>query len=371
MLPTPKDRPKLAAVLAQLAGAVEEMFLSGLTTVSESSKRVVQDAMEEAARFRLLRLSATLRAVTQQLGRFTTDSSRFSRELLVLMLRRAWILSRGLDHAIRTEDEKAYDRLSWTPTTQPLPKVEVVCIGVLKRVAAGAVSFEFRLRAVSDSPPLALGQRLLWSVVFPIKPDQDIPPEGFLHLPQKQKFTPYILLEHKRICIERANLAVDEQGTARLMLADDSTVVLGTSFDDWAPFHEWSAEAALARVRQQKPGPLDLDNELQEEIVLHDYRIGAAEEGDAPGRVVYPIAWNDLELRGTVSSEADGKALRKSLDEIKKLKRDLPKLFGLLHYERCRLVLQPLSLFRPEPDYITLSKEVVNKAMLLKALNFK
>ena len=51
-------------------------------------------------------------------------------------------------------------------------------------------------------------------------------------------------------------------------------------------------------------------------------------------------------------------------------KKDGPPLYGLMHYERCRLVFQPLAAFKPEPDYLPISKENVNKAALLKALKF-
>ena len=42
-----------------------------------------------------------------------------------------------------------------------------------------------------------------------------------------------------------------------------------------------------------------------------------------------------------------------------------------MHYERCRLVFQPLDAFgKAGPDYLTISKEGVNKAALLKAMSF-
>src|SRR5262249_48797223 len=115
---------------------------------------------------------------------------------------------------------------------------------------------------------------------------------------------------------------------------------------------------------------LDLDTELQEEIVLRDYTIEPPGEGDAPGQTVYPITAGDLPLVALVSSEAEGKALRKNLDDLRKLKKDRPPLYGLLYYERCRLVFQPLTAFRPEPDYLMIANENVNKAALLKALSF-
>lgn len=196
MLPPEAERPKLASLLAQLGAAVEELLLSGLTTASEATRQTLAATMQEAARFRLLRLGSTLRAATEELARFTAHDPLFSRMRLTFFLSRAWLLSRGLAHALQSADAKEYDRLTWSPPMQPLPKVKVVCVGVAKKVAARAfVSFEFRFRALADAAPVKAGQRLAWSVVFPLKPGLEIPPEGFLHLPQKQKFTPFILLE--------------------------------------------------------------------------------------------------------------------------------------------------------------------------------
>lgn len=366
MLPPVDQRPKLATVLTQLGAAVEELLLSGLTTASDATKQTIHAVMQEAARFRLLRLGSTLRTAVEELGRFTAQDAGFSRRRLTFFLSRAWLLSRGLAHALQTSDEKEYDRLTWSPPSVPVAKVEAVCVGVVKKVAAGAfVAFEFRLRAVADAPPVKAGQKLTWSVVFPLKPGVDIPAEGYLHLPQKQKFTPYILLERKSVVIERANLVADDSG-GRLSLAEQSTVVLGSSFAGWDRFLEWSPEAAVERIRKHVPGPLDLDTELQEEIVLRDYEIGKPEPGDAPGQQVYPITSGNLLL----SAPAEGKTLGKCLDDLRKLKKNRPPLFGLMHYERCRLVFQPLSAFRPEPDYLPISKENVNKAALLKAMSF-
>jgi hypothetical protein len=370
MLPPPTERPKLASLLAQLGTAVEELLLSGLTTASEATRQTLAAAMREAARFRLLRLGSTLRTANEELARFTAHDPLFARKRLTFFLGRAWLLSRGLAHALQSADEKEYDRLTWTPPGQPLPKVEVVCVGVAKKVATGAfVAFEFRFRALADAAAVTAGQRLVWSVVFPIKPGLNIPAEGFLHLPQKQKFTPSLFLDRKVVTIERAQIVADDSA-GRLSLTEQSTVVPGIPFGEWERFLDWSPAAAAERIRKHTPGPLDLDTELQEEIVLRDYTIEPPGEGDAPGQTVYPIAAGNLPLTAVVASEAEGTALRKNLDDLRKLKKNRPPLYGLLHYERCRLVFQPLTAFRPEPDYLMISNESVNKAALLKALKF-
>jgi hypothetical protein len=370
MLPPTAERPKLAKLLGQLGATVEELLLSGLTTASEATRQTLAAAMQEAARSRLLRLGSTLRIATEELARFTANDPAFSRTRLTFFLSRAWLLSRGLAHALETADEQEFDRLTWSPPVQPAPKLEVVCIGAAKKVATGAfVAFEFRLRSIADCPPVVAGQRLVWSFVFPLKPGLDIPPESFLHLPQKQKFSPFILLERKSVTIENANLVADET-VSRISLTDQSTVAPAGAFKKWEGFLEWSPEDAIERIRRHAPGPLDLDTELQEEIVLEDYEIGDALEGETPGQTIFPIAAGNLVLAAVVGAGLEGQALRKGLDDVRKLKKNRPPLYGLMHYERCRLTFQPLTAFRPEPDYLTISKENVNKAALLKAMNF-
>jgi hypothetical protein len=355
MLPPAADRPKLRAVLDQLGAAVEELLLGGLTTASEATKQTVSVAMQEAARFRLLRLGSALRVAAEELGRFTKQDPAFSRRRLTFFLNRAWLLGRGLAHALQTDDAKEYDRLNWSPPTEPVPAVDVVCLGVVKKVTSAAAVFDFRLRSVAD------GQRLTWSAVFPIKPGVDIPAEGYLHLPQKQKFTPNVFLDGKVIRMTNATVAVD-----RVSLTETSTVTTGDAFTDWPRFLEWSAAPARERLSQQRPGPLDLDTELQEEVVLRDYEIAKPEDGDEPGQTVYPIQAGSLALHAI----AEGKALTKQLDDLRKVKNNRPPLFGLMHYERCRLVFQPLTTFANGPEYLTISKENINKAALLKAMTF-
>lgn len=371
MLPPDAERPKLLAVLDPLAEAVEELLLGGLTTASEATRQTLALAMQEASRSRLLRLGSTLRVGNEELGRFTRQDPAFSRRRLAFFLNRSWVLGRGLAHALREADEPAFDRLNWTPPAQPMPMAEVVCLGAVKKVAAGAfVAFEFRLRTIADAPTVAAGARLTWSAIFPIKAGLEIPPEGFLHLQQKQKFVPHIFLDERTIVIRDAMLATDESGGGRITLTERSTVTPGYPFGDWARFLDWSPATAAERIGRHRAGPLDLDVELQEEVVLRDYAIGPIGDGDEPGQSAYPVTAGPLALRAVVGPTAEGQALRKGLDALRKTKKDRPPLFGLMHYERCRLVLQPLTAVGEDgPDYLTISKENINKAALLKALS--
>jgi hypothetical protein len=368
MLPPAAERPKLRATLDQLAGAVEDLLLGGLTTATEDTKSVLAGAMQEAARVRALRLSATLRQLLDDLGRFSAHDKLLSPRRLTLFLNRSWVLARGLSRALVANDEAGYDRLNHTPTTQPLKRVEVVCLGAVKKATAAVAQFEFRCRAVADAAPVKAGDPVRWSFTQPVK-TKEFPAEAFLHLPQKQKFPPFCFLARKAVAVEKAVGVRDDSGAWRLQLTDDSTVTPGEAFDDWERFVAWTPAVALERIARQTPGPLDLDTELQEEIVLTDYTIEPTEDGDEPGQTVCPVKAGPVTFRAVLSSQADGKAAWKVLEELRKSKKARPPLFGLMHYERCRLVLQPLSTFEADgPNYLTISPEKVDKAALLKAL---
>ncbi len=372
MLPPEGERPKLATVLDHLTGAVEELLLGGLTTASESTRATIETALHEAARFRLLRLGSSLRSAAEELGRFQRQDAASSRRRLTFFLSRSWLLGRGIGHALKTGDESEFDRLSWTPTTRPVADLAVVCLGVVKKIAAGAfVAFDFRLRVTDDCETLSAGRRLTWSAVFPINSGTEIPAEGFLHLPRKQKFNPSVFLEGKTVVIRGAGIAEDDSGGGRVILNETSSVSAAAPFTDWPRFLDWSPAPALARLDAHRPGPLDLETELQEEIVVHDYEIGPPIDGDEPGQSVYLVSAGYLTLHAGVGSGAEGEALKKGIETLRKLKTNRPPLFGLMHYERCRLAFQPLSAFPPAgPDYLTISKEIVDKAAILRALKF-
>jgi hypothetical protein len=41
-----------------------------------------------------------------------------------------------------------------------------------------------------------------------------------------------------------------------------------------------------------------------------------------------------------------------------------------MHYELCRLIFQPLTAFDPDPVHLMISNEKIDRAALLKSLNF-
>jgi hypothetical protein len=274
-----------------------------------------------------------------------------------------------MTRAIRAGDDAELRRLLWTPETTPVDELSVVTLGVLKKVVPGAfASFEFRLRATRAAGPVQAGDPVLWSVVFPLKAGNAVPPEGFLHLPQKQKFVAHVFLEGHEIAIRKA--AVSGSGaTHRLSLGDDSRIEAAGAFEAFSRFKVWDARSSLERLAAHEIGPLDLEIELQEEIVLESWSLGAKPH-ERDDQIVHRIESAGLELEAPVSKSIEGTTLQKSLAELGK-KRERPALFGLLHYERARLVLQPLSVFAEGGmDQLMISKEAVDRAALLKTLRF-
>ncbi len=364
------DCRKLPGLLDGLAGAVEELLLSGLTTASEATREALNVSFQEASRLRLLRLGSTLRTANEELGRFTRNEPSFSRRRLTFFLGRAWLLSHGLARALREGDEREFDRLLWVPASEPVERLEVVTLGVVKKVAGGSfVGFEFRLRALTQAGPVADGHRLAWSCIFPLKPGLNVAAEAFLHLPQKQKFKADLFLQRKVVILERVAVALDEFGGGRISLTDQSSVTEGEEFDGWERFQQWDPAAALRRVEAHEASPFDLDVEMQEEVVLRGWEVGAPEPGQ-DGQTVYPVQCGPATYDAVVSPGVEGMALGKALEGLRRQKKPRP-LFGLLHYAKCRLMLQPLAVFGANgPEYLMLSDEKVNLAALVKAIKF-
>jgi hypothetical protein len=363
------DRRKLGPLLEELAGAVEDLLVGGLTTASESTRRMLDVSFQEASRLRLLRLGSTLRGAGEELGKFVAGRPEFSRRRLCFFLHRAWLLAKGLGRALAEGDEQEFDRLLRAPAGQPVGRLEVVTLGVARKVVVGAFcAFDFRLRSLHGAGPVPAGARLAWSCVFAMKPDQTLPPEGCLLMTQKQGFRPQAFLEGKSVVLTGAVVTPDEPA-GRLTLGESSTVAQGPAFSDWQRFAGWDASAAFARLRGHSPGPLDLEVELQEEVVLREWRVGAPVE-EEEGRLAYPVTAGPATFHAVVNPGLEGQPVRKALD-ARRGAGGQPPLFGLLHYERCRLVLQPLSLLADSgPLPLTLSDDKLNMKELLKTIKF-
>ncbi|MEZ4240607.1 MAG: hypothetical protein R3F59_31535 [Myxococcota bacterium] len=365
---TTPDRAALLPVLDDLAAAVEDVVATGLTSASQATLQRLDVSFREASRLKLGRLAASLRYVNEEIARHLRHADDFSAWRLSLFLNRSWVLARGLAHAARTGDDDAWRRLTWSPAPEPLGAVEVVCLGVRKRTTRVSGSFDFAFREVGGP------RHFVWSLVFS-RESAAVPPETQLHtrpknVPPSAVFEPSLFTEAAPVTFAGWSLVPDGRGGGRLWPAAGATVTAGKRAD-WAALLEglrWDCAAAVARARAHDAGPLDLPVELQEDVVLREWTVGAPVDRGRPGVVVYPMVADGLEIDAVVSTQEDGRALRTALDELRKAKAR-PPLVGLLHSDLCRLVLEPLSLLRPAgPEHLMLAKELGDKRAMVRDL---
>jgi hypothetical protein len=386
-LPAPEQK-KLAALLEELARAIEDLVRTGLTSATEATRQKLDVSFKEASRMRLLRLGATLRYVNEEVGRFLAHSEAFSAKRFVFFTHRAWLLARGLGEALQEQNDRVLLRLSGVGAHEPRPirSIDVVTLGVFSRTVQNTCTFDFRLRVVKADDPAHVGRSLVFGLVFGRK-SADITAEAFLHLPQPQKYHPKIFTERQVLTVTGAAIALDERGGGRLLLGPRATVTQeGKLAGGWAPYQSWQIGPALARARAHAPSPLDLPNELQEEVVLTDWSCKEDGARATPERRIFTITTAGLELDAVVPTGADGKALAGHLETHAKRKPGAsppakpsakassaalpaPPLYGLVHYELGRLVLTPLATLGVDgPVHLMLSNEKINLTALLGSL---
>lgn len=364
------EKKQLGSLLDELSKAVEELLLAGLTAASKSTVERIDVSFKEASRMKLLRLGSTLRIANEEIVRFTTGSTQFSTRRLAFFLGRAWLLASAMRRALDANDQESLDRLLVTPPAAPVEKLNVVTVGVSKRVVPGAfASFDFRLRVIGAAGQIADKQPLIWSCVFPLRKDLDLPTEAFLHLPQKQKFKPSILLEKNVVEISKCAVSTQPGGVMRLVLGEVSTVTGGEAFEDWASLFDWDMSQAFERLNQHAPTPMDLEIELQEEVFIADWVAGDQKETDQ-GYDVLPVESGFLPFDVRLDRGPSGVPVSGVMTKLAAKKRR-PPIFGVVHYESCRLVLQPLSaLVKNKVEYLTISADKISQAELVKAMKF-
>jgi hypothetical protein len=364
------EKKQLVSLLDELSKSVEELLSAGLTAASKSTVERLDVSFKEASRMKLLRLGSTLRIANEEIARFNTGSAQFSTRRLVFFLGRAWLLASATRRAIDENDQETLNRLQVTPPAQPVDSVKFVTLGVTKRVVPGAfASFDFRLRAIGAAGPVPDKQPLVWSCVFPLRKDLDLPAEAFLHLPQKQKFKPSILLEKKVVEVTKCAVSPQVGAATRLTLGESSTVTTGEAFTDWPSLLDWDMRAAAERLDKHRPSPLDLEVELQEEVYISDWQPGERRETD-DGYDLLPIETRFLPFEARLDRGPSGMPLREVMMKIAEKKRR-PPIYGVAHYEACRLMLQPLStLGKNGIEYLTVSPDNISQAELVKAMKF-
>jgi hypothetical protein len=368
-LPT-YDQKALVSLLDELSKTVEQLLLAGLTTASKSTVERLDVTFKEASRMKLLRLGSTLRIANEEIARFAESSPQFSPRRLAFFLGRAWVLASAMRRAIDAGDQQTLDRLLVTPPVQPVESLQMVVLGVGKRVVAGAfASFDFRLRAIGAAGPVADCESLVWSCVFPLRKDVELPTEALLHLPQKQKFKPAILLEKKVITVAKCAVSRQPAAATRLVLNDASTLTTGAPFSDWPSFFQWDMAAAFERLEQYRPTPLDLEIEFQEDVFLADWQPGERRETD-DGYDVLPIVARGLPFEVRLDRGPSGVPVRGVMSKLAEVE-DRPPIYGIAHYESCQLLFQPLSaLGKKGIEYLTIAQDKVSQAELVKAMKF-
>ena len=132
----------------------------------------------------------------------------------------------------------------------------------------------------------------------------------------------------------------------------------------------WDPSAALKRVRAHEPGPFDLDVEMQEEVFLDDWTIEEPEVRPEEKQLLYPIASGPASFLRRCRKWLRARRCGAGSTSCAR-RRNVRRMFGLMHYEKCRLTLQPLTLFRKDgPEHMMISKEKIDRKELLKALKF-
>ena len=143
----------------------------------------------------------------------------------------------------------------------------------------------------------------------------------------------------------------------------------------WEPYLVWQMETALQRAQSYPPSPLDLPNELQEEVVLTDWTCNENPARATPERRIFTVTAHGLEFDAVVPTGEDGTALTKHFEKRAKRGPDPARpdaaLYGLVHYELGRMVLSPLATLSAKgPEHLTLSDEKIDQKALLRSLQF-
>jgi hypothetical protein len=370
--PPLEERKALLPVLEELAKTVEGLIASGLTTASTATKAKLDASFKEASRLKLLRLATSLRYVGDELTRFLAESEHFSARRLAFFLNRTWLIARGLLEAIAENDGPALARLLLATAPQPVKALRLAVIGTQKRALLdGSAAFEFRMTTLDAQPGVPRGSRLVWSCVFGAK--KGVPAEAFLHLPQAQKFTPKILLDPTEITISDAAITLDEHGYGRVMLGPKSTVKPGKAVGAWDGLLAWDRARVVQRLRRHQVSPLDLEVELQEDVVVRDWELGApAANPFKPEQTVFPLTTDGLALDAVCSTGPDGKELGEAMRDFTKARAKRPPLYGVMHVEMGRLMFQPLSAVDDAggPRHLMISGENIDLAALMKTMDF-
>jgi hypothetical protein len=140
-------------------------------------------------------------------------------------------------------------------------------------------------------------------------------------------------------------------------------------FEDWKQFWKWNIKDAANRLAQHRPTPLDLEIELQEEVFLEQWSAGEL-SATQENYDLLPIDANAMRFDARLDRGPSGTPLHAVMKQMAQKKRR-PPLYGVAHYESCRVFFQPLTaLAKDGPEYLTVSPEKISQAELVKAMKF-
>lgn len=368
----PAKNKLLLSLLEELEKSIEELLLAGLTTASKSTVERLDISFKEASRIGLLRLGSTLRVVNEEIVRFNSGSAQFSPKRLAFFVGRAWVLATAMRKAMLAGDDAEMERLNSSGITDKVDRLKVVVMGVGKRVVPGVFAgFDFRLRVLEGSGKVKSGESLTWSAIFPMRKESkaDLPAEAFLHLPQKQKFKPSLLLEKKMVEVTHCAISRQGVGPARLQLTENSVVTAGEPFQEWQKFWQWDVRQAAERLQTYQVTPLDLEVELQEELCANQWEPGPRQSVE-DGYDLLSLRTEHVPLNARLDRGPSGTPLVGVIEKMA-AKKVRPPLYGLAHYEACMVVFQPLSALEKNGiEYLTISADKVSQAELVKAMKF-
>lgn len=361
----------LLSALIQITSSIEKLIIIGMSSASNHTIMQFDQSFKKLSSMGLMRLGSNLRLLKQEIERYVNNQDSFSSRRLSFFLNRSWLMCQGLQDALQRQELTLWHSLSSAPVRETLPQLEVVTLGLSKKLVAGVFSaFEFRLRVLD--PHHALFQKsLIFSLVFPLKEGQVIHPDAFLEFDQKQQYRPSKLLTHV-MRFNDVQISHETDQRLRLSLTANSTVEVSQPIAEVPNLFSlaYRDEALLQQtLANYKPSPFDLEIDLQAEVLLKQWHIGDARKDPGfPERHVFDISASGQDYIALVSTSDEGAALLLALQQLASQPQRAP-LFALMHYELGQRVLQPLSiLLESGPQHLMLGQDKTDYKTLLEQL---
>ena len=107
-------------------------------------------------------------------------------------------------------------------------------------------------------------------------------------------------------------------------------------------------------------------------MVVDEWELGApAPNPYRPEQLVFPMTAGPLSIDVVCSTGPDGTELSAALRAYAKPRAKRPPLYGVMHVEMGRMLLQPLTVFGDDgPQHLMISEDNIDLASLMKTLDF-